>query len=103
VLGRLQRILVAIPVADEARHIDVFTNRFDEVFDALVLLAAGELTPAAIRTGYMRVQELMQDMTAHRQARLEKLGFDADTARRSSALHTRNFMSFAQSVRRRHI
>ncbi|HRI67371.1 MAG TPA: ferritin-like domain-containing protein [Polyangium sp.] len=64
----------------------------EEVFDALILLAAGEFTPAAIRTGYARVQALVQDMAAHRQARLEKLGFDESTARRLSALHTRNFM-----------
>ena len=64
----------------------------EEVFDALVLLAAGEFTPAAILTGTIRVQELMRDMAAHRQARLEKLGFDEKTAQRLSALHTRNFM-----------
>ncbi|QGZ41049.1 hypothetical protein IP92_03625 [Pseudoduganella flava] len=64
----------------------------EEVFDALVLLAAGEFTPAAIARGYTRVQELMRDMADGRQARLEKLGFTSDAARDLSALHTRNFM-----------
>jgi hypothetical protein len=64
----------------------------EEVFDALVLLAAGEFTPAAIARGYARVQELMRDMAEGRRARLEKLGFTSDAARELSALHTRNFM-----------
>ena len=64
----------------------------EEVFDALILLAAGELTPSAIAAGYVRVQELMLDMAAGRQARLEKLGFDKKAAQQLSALHTRNFM-----------
>jgi TusA-related sulfurtransferase len=64
----------------------------EEVFDALILLAAGEFTPAAIATGYLRVQQLMRDMAEGRQARLERLGFGKDAAQRLSALHTRNFM-----------
>lgn len=64
----------------------------EEVFDALILLAAGEFTPAAIAAGYVRVQELIRDMAEGRQARLEKLGFHKDAAERLSALHTRNFM-----------
>lgn len=64
----------------------------EEVFDALILLAAGELTPAAIAAGYLRVQALMVDMAEGRQARLEKLGFDKTAAQQLSALHTRNFM-----------
>ena len=58
----------------------------------LILLAAGELTPTAIATGYLRVQALMVDMAEGRQARLEKLGFDKTAAQQLSALHTRNFM-----------
>lgn len=64
----------------------------EEVFDALILLAAGEFTPKAIAAGYLRVQELMQDMAEGRQSRLEKLGFHKEAAQRLSALHTRNFM-----------
>ena len=64
----------------------------EEVFDALILLAAGEFTPAAIATGYLRVQQLMRDMAEGRQTRLEKLGFTTAMAQELSALHTRNFM-----------
>jgi len=64
----------------------------EEVFDALILLAAGAFTPVAIAAGYVRVQQLMRDMAQGRQARLETLGFDKDAAQRLSALHTRNFM-----------
>jgi hypothetical protein len=64
----------------------------EEVFDALILLAAGEFTPTAIAAGYVRVQQLMRDMADGRQARLEKLGFTKETAQNLSALHTRNFM-----------
>ncbi|MDM5177441.1 ferritin-like domain-containing protein [Massilia sp. DJPM01] len=64
----------------------------EEVFDALILLAAGELTPAAIAAGYLRVQQLMVDMAEGRQSRLERLGFSKAEAQQLSALHTRNFM-----------
>ena len=64
----------------------------EEVFDALVLLAAGAFTPAAIASGYAKVQALVRDMAEGRQARLETLGFARDSAQHLSALHTRNFM-----------
>jgi TusA-related sulfurtransferase len=64
----------------------------EEVFDALILLAAGEFTPAAIAQGYLRVQQLMRDMAQGRQARLETLGFEKAAAQQLSSLHTRNFM-----------
>lgn len=38
----------------------------EEVFDALILLAADEFTPVAIAAGYVRVQQLMRDMTQGR-------------------------------------
>ena len=64
----------------------------EEVFDALILLAAGEFTPSAIAVGYVRVQALMVDMAEGRLARLLRLGFEGKTAQRLAALHTRNFM-----------
>jgi hypothetical protein len=63
-----------------------------EVFDALVVLAAGELSPAAIARGHTAVADLQRQMDAGRQARLRRLGFAPDAARDLSALHTRNFM-----------
>jgi len=64
----------------------------EEVFDALIVLAAGEFTPAAIAKGYVRVQQLMQEMASGRQARLEKLGFDHAAAQNLSAFQTRNLL-----------
>ena len=64
----------------------------EEVFDALVVLAAGAWTAEAIAEGYRKVQGLQQEMGAGRQARLIKLGFSAREAVDLSSLHTRNFM-----------
>ena len=64
----------------------------EEVFDALILLAAGDWSPDAIAKGFSEVQRLKQEMDADRQARLIRLGFPADEAADLSALHTRNFM-----------
>jgi len=63
-----------------------------EVFDALVLLAAGSFDPADLRKGHAAVVALVQEMDAGRRARLLRLGFDAASAAALSALHTRNFM-----------
>ncbi|MFL6335287.1 MAG: ferritin-like domain-containing protein [Pyrinomonadaceae bacterium] len=64
----------------------------DEVFDALVLLAAGGWEPDAIAGGFERVQNLKREMAADRTSRLVKLGFDHGEAGALSDLHTRNFM-----------
>lgn len=64
----------------------------EEVFDALILVAAGELTPAAILRGAQRVQQLLRDMAAGRYAKLVRLGFAREQAEQLAALHTRNFM-----------
>lgn len=63
-----------------------------DVFDALITLAAGQWTPSAIRRGTEKVRALMRDMDEGRQHRLLKLGFPADEAAELSSLHTRNFM-----------
>jgi hypothetical protein len=64
----------------------------EEVFDALVLYAAGALEPAAIASGAAKVQLLLRDMTHGRYARLLRLGFERGQAERLASLHTRNFM-----------
>ncbi len=63
-----------------------------EVFDALVLLAAGSLEPTAIERGHAAVEELQRQMDSGRQSRLKKLGFPEHDAQQLSSLHTRNFM-----------
>jgi len=68
------------------------TGLNEEVFDALVLIAAGELTAPALARGHAAVLRLQNDMATGRRARLARLGFEAGEAERLSALHTRNFM-----------
>lgn len=63
-----------------------------EVFDALVLLAAGSWDPAALRRGHRAVMALQAEMDHGRQSRLLRLGFAPDQAGALSVLHTRNFM-----------
>lgn len=63
-----------------------------EVFDALVLLAAGAWEPAAIRRGFELVQALEKEMDEGRRKRLSRLGFEDQRAEELSALHTKNFM-----------
>jgi TusA-related sulfurtransferase len=64
----------------------------EEVFVALVLLAAGELSPGAIGRGHAAVQQLKREMAAGRRARLTRLGFERIEAERLADMHTRNFM-----------
>ena len=63
-----------------------------EVFDALLLMAAGSWEHDALRTGYGRLLQLTQEMDDGRRKRLMRLGFSDGEAAELSALHTRNFM-----------
>jgi TusA-related sulfurtransferase len=63
-----------------------------EVFDSLVLLAAGSWEPAAISRGWQAVRALQATMDEGRRRRLAYIGFPDDEAAELSALHTRNFM-----------
>jgi hypothetical protein len=84
----------ALQAAIEHRHdaLVATAGLNEEVFDALVLLAAGGTDTASVRSGFARVQELKREMAAGRKARLMRLGFAAGDAQELSALHTRNFM-----------
>lgn len=86
----LERLAAAI----ERRH-DTLAHTAglnEEVFDSLVLLAAGSWQPEALRAGWKKVQILIADMDQGRVRRLRKIGFDGQRAQSLSALHTRNFM-----------
>ena len=63
-----------------------------EVFDSLVLLAAGSWDCTDIRRGHDAVSALVHEMHGGRKKRLLKLGFSDADAEEMSALHTRNFM-----------
>ena len=88
--GLRSRLRAAIERRHDALIETVGLNQ--EVFDALVVLAAGEWTPHAIRRGYEAITRLQADMDEGRQRRLVRLGFPPDEAAALSALHTRNFM-----------
>jgi hypothetical protein len=88
--GLLDRMRAAIERRHAALSSTAGLNR--DVFDALVVLAAGQWTPAAIRYGWDRVQELQARMDHGRQHRLARLGFSTALAAELSDLHTRNFM-----------
>ncbi|MGI9033248.1 MAG: ferritin-like domain-containing protein [Acidimicrobiales bacterium] len=64
----------------------------EEVFDALVVMAAGSWDPPAVATGFDRVQALEAEMAEGRRRRLVRLGFTAAEADELASLHTRNFM-----------
>jgi TusA-related sulfurtransferase len=64
----------------------------DEVFDALLLMAAGSWEHDALRRGSQRLFQLMREMDEGRRKRLARLGFSETEAVELSALHTRNFM-----------
>jgi hypothetical protein len=100
-LAHLRRHLDADPAlrprlaaAVERRHdaLQDTAGLNEEVFDALVVLAAGSWEPLAIASGFERVAKLQRDMDQARRQRLQKLGFEEDEAEALSALHTRNFM-----------
>lgn len=87
-------LLARLAGAIERRHsaLQHTSGLNEEVFDALVLLGAGNYKPASIAEGYARVMELQNQMDLGRQQRLTRLGFTAEQSRDLSALHTRNFM-----------
>ena len=83
-----------LAAAIERRHASLAhtSGLNSEVFDALILLAAGSWEPAALRRGHAAVVELQRDMDDGRRQRLLRLGFAPEQAASLSALHTRNFM-----------
>ncbi len=88
--GTLDRLAAAVDRRHQALSHTAGLN--EEVFDALILLAAGDYLPEAIARGFSKAQRLKEEMDADRRARLIKLGFSPDEAAAMSALHTRNFM-----------
>jgi hypothetical protein len=83
-----------LAAAIERRHVALVhtAGLNSEVFDALILLAAGSWQPAALRAGHAAVVALQRAMDDGRRQRLVRLGFAPDAAAALSALHTRNFM-----------
>ena len=87
-------LLDRLALAIERRHetLSHTAGLNEEVFDSLLLLAAGSWEPSALRNGHLRVAELKNEMDRGRRMRMTRIGFDAALAESLSALHTRNFM-----------
>ncbi|MDQ6799114.1 MAG: ferritin-like domain-containing protein [Actinomycetota bacterium] len=100
-LAHLEHVLAADP-AQRGRLATAVRRRHDaladtaglneEVFDALVVLAAGSWELEAVATGFARVQALEAEMADGRRRRMVRLGFTIEEADELSSLHTRNFM-----------
>jgi hypothetical protein len=88
--GMLSRLASSVHARHDALAQTAGLN--EEVFDALVLLAAGGWAPAELREGSRRVRDLVREMDQGRRAQLRRIGFDGRDAADLSGLHTRNFM-----------
>ncbi|MCB9384209.1 MAG: ferritin-like domain-containing protein [Bryobacterales bacterium] len=86
----LDRLALAVHQRHDALRHSAGLNA--EVFDALILLAAGDWTPEALRKGSGLTARLLEDMDQQRRTLLERVGFSAEAAAKLSGLHTRNFM-----------
>ena len=94
VVGADPQFLSRLRAAVEHRH-DVLVDTAglnQEVFDSLVLIAAGSFAPTDIARGWRAVADLQESMDRGRRHRLATIGFPDDEAAELSALHTRNFM-----------
>lgn len=93
-VGRDPALRERLAAAVRSRHdaLSQTAGLNDEVFDSLVLLAAGGFEQENIERGWDAVVALQGEMDAGRRRRLRRLGFDEREAEELSLLHTRNFM-----------
>jgi hypothetical protein len=86
------RIRLANAVRQRFHQLQHTAGLNEEVFDALVLLAAGSFEHDDVRRGFDLVVALKQEMDKGRRMRLARLGYSPEAAAELSSLHTRNFM-----------
>ena len=79
-------------VERRAEYLADASGQSPHVEEALVVLAAGHVTPGRIREGVLAVRGLHETMHRRRVARLRQLGFPPATAEEISEMHTPNFM-----------
>ena len=91
-IDRLLRGRLAASVEQRHNALQHTSGLNADVFDALVVIAAGSWAPDAIRRGFEAVVALEREMHAGRTRRLAALGFGEVEAERLAGLHTRNFM-----------
>jgi hypothetical protein len=84
--------LLRAAVEHRAEFLSQSSGATQHVEEALVVLAAGGLSPGALPDAVRAVRELHESMHRHRMGRLRSLGFDQETAEAISELHAANFM-----------
>lgn len=87
-----ERLRAATAIEERHQALVATAGLNAEVFDALVVLAAGSFDPSAVERGFAAVQLLQKKMHEGRTRRLERLGFAKEHADALSSMHTRNFM-----------
>jgi TusA-related sulfurtransferase len=83
---------LAAAVERRSRMLAAVSGLSPYVYDALVVLAGGGVSPAHVRKGARRVRGLHHEMDRARRERLQSLRFEAEEATTLSAYHTKNFM-----------
>jgi hypothetical protein len=86
------RVQLVAAVEARAAKLATLTGFSPVLFESLTIMAAGSLSPAALREGAARVKELTRLMESNRVRRLKAAGFDDKTAQHLSELHTPNLM-----------
>jgi hypothetical protein len=87
-----QRGALAAAVERRSRMLASISGLSPYVYDSLVIMAGGGVSPEQIRRGAQHVAGLHREMDRARRERLQGLGFSVEEATTLSTYHTKNFM-----------
>ncbi len=87
-----RRSSLAAAVERRSRMLAAVSGLSPYVYDALVVMAGGGISPGQVREGARQVALLHREMDSARRERLQSLKFDPEAAKNLSAYHTKNFM-----------
>ncbi len=83
---------LAAAVERRSRMLAAVSGLSPYVYDALVVMAGGGISPLRVREGARQVALLHREMDRARRERLQSLQFASEEAKTLSAYHTKNFM-----------
>jgi hypothetical protein len=83
---------LAAAVERRSRMLAAVSGLSPYVYDALVVMAGGGISPRQVREGARHVARLHREMDRARRERLQSLRFASEEAKSLSAFHTKNFM-----------
>lgn len=83
---------LAAAVERRSRMLAAVSGLSPYVYDALVVMAGGGISPRRVREGARQVALLHREMDRARRERLQSLQFASEEAKTLSAYHTKNFM-----------